>query len=160
MPDAISSIQQSGSAYYGVRATVREGASTVEPADGSPGDTVEISGDSGEGQVSSGGSRSYAPRSIRDRFRFNIQSGMFDSNQRYSPLSVRFAGKATRTYTARQSVSTQVSQVAGAGSPYGALFSLMYQDAQPNPGDARTQVDARVAQHRMMDQHIQLLSVI
>ena len=125
------------------------------------GDTVEISsgGSSGEGYTGPA-SATYDPPPVSDRFRFGIEHGMLDSRLRYSALRSPFGDVATSTYAARRSLQGQVLHSAGGGSPYSALFDLQYQDSTPNPSQAASNVDARVALNRMADQSLMLLSIL
>jgi hypothetical protein len=102
----------------------------------------------------------YAPKEVADKFRYNIENGMFDQRLRYNALSSQFQGAAQATYDARQNVVSQVGQLGGSNSSISALFALTYQDAQPNPNDASTHVEARTEQTRQMDQGLNLLNML
>ena len=121
-----------------------------------PADTVEISspGTSGENPPPPPPRTTYQPATVSDRFRFEIQNGMFDPSQRYTPLATRFSSSATATYEARESLG----QMPGQHGVYSAIFDLEYQAAQPNPTEAGSNIEARTTLNRMADQNLSLLN--
>ena len=102
----------------------------------------------------------YSPKDVADKFRYNIENGMFDQRLRYNALASQFQGAAQETYDVRQNVVRQVAQLGGSNSSISALFALTYQDAQPNPNSASTHVEARTEQTRQMDQGLNLLNML
>ncbi len=125
------------------------------------GDTVEISSSddaSGESAASGNLIGTYGPPKFSNRFQFDIANGMFDRSLRFTPLKPRFNGAAAATYEARQSLDTQVSNTAGQGSVYSALFDVQYNEAQPDASKAGSSVDARTELSRIADRNLTLLS--
>ena len=118
---------------------------TTAPA----GDTVEISTPAG-----STAPVTYEPPDVADRFRFDIQNGMFDKRLRYTALRTRYEGGASATYDARGSMR---GQVGGSAGVYAALFALQYDDAQPNPSQAGSNAEAKSELNRITDQKLSLL---
>jgi len=147
MPSAVS-------AYYAASAVY---ATNQEPSTHALGEAGPTStgGDSVELSQSSS---AYRPAAVEDKFQFEIDSGMLDSNRRYSALSTRFGGQAAQTYTSRGRLSSQVALRSGRASAYSALFALQYQDSRPNPSGARSHVNARVGFARITDQNLALLN--
>ena len=129
-----------------------EGDVTIEITEPEDGDSVELSNETGPEPVT------YQPPQFSDRFKFDIQSGMFDAHLRFNATTTRSRGADVVAYTERQAVETQVTQAAGSGSPSAALFSLQYQDANPNSDSASTQVEGRVEFNRMAAQNLNLLA--
>lgn len=129
-----------------------EGDVTIEITEPEDGDTVELSNETDPEPVT------YQPPQFSDRFKFDIQSGMFDAHLRFNATTTRSRGADVVAYTERQAVETQVTQAAGSGSPSAALFSLQYQDANPNSDSASTQVEGRVEFSRMAAQNLNLLA--
>ena len=119
----------------------------VETTDG---DTVEIS--------SPEPSPTYAPPSLDERFRFDIANGMFDKNLRFSALRSRSSGTASSTYGPRESIENQLIGISGGRTAYSALFRASYDDANPNPSEATSNVDARTSLSRIIDQNLALLN--
>jgi hypothetical protein len=113
------------------------------------GDTVEISSPAGGAAPVT-----YEPPDVADRFRFDIQNGMFDKRLRYTPLRTRYEGGASATYDARGSMR---GQMGGSAGVYAAMFALQYDDAQPNPSQAGSNVEARSELNRITDQKLSLL---
>jgi hypothetical protein len=124
----------------------------VEITSPDEGDSVEISSESeSEAPV-------YGPTNFSDRFKFDIENGMFDATLRFDATQPRARGASVEAYSERRAVEFQVTQAAGTGSPSSALFALQFQDANPNGGGASSQVDGRVAFKRMAQQNLNLLA--
>ena len=102
----------------------------------------------------------YGPTEFSDRFRFQIQSGMFDSSLRFDATKPRATGASVQAYEERQAVEFQVTQAAGSGSQSSALFALQFQDADPNGSGATSQVEGRVEYKRMAEQNLNLLATL
>ncbi len=147
MPDPITS--SSAGASYEIGAGPPPQANPATEPDG---DTVEIS--SGPAPAPP----TYGPPDVADRFRFDIQNGMFDKRLRYTPLRSRYEGAATQAYSARASVGSQVAGTAGAGGLYSALFSLGYADARPDSDQVASNSSAKGELNRMADQRLSLLN--
>lgn len=133
-------------------------AETPTTAD-TPQDIVEITitGPPSEADPSASTSTIYGPATFGDKFKYDLQNGMLDPNKRFSPLSARFDSTAVSTYEARENFA---GQIIGANSPHAALFALHYQDANPNPSKASTNVDARTIENRRIDQGLDLLNIL
>jgi len=164
MPSAISSYYRTNASYGVVQSS--SGAGSDVPSTTPPdGDTVEISQtDASSGGTTSSGtttspaaSPTYRPPTLEDRFRFDISNGMFDGGLRFNPLASQFNDVAVTTYASRQDLADQVTQTAGSGSAYSALFNLQYQDATPDPAAAGSRMEARSGFNRMIDQNLALL---
>lgn len=102
----------------------------------------------------------YSPPQMSDKFRYNIEQGMFDQSLRYNAIAARYQDIATETHEARQSIEGQISRFSGSNSGVAALFALGYQNAQPNPNNATTHVEARVEQNRRIDSGLDLLNML
>lgn len=129
-----------------------EGEVTVEITGQDEGDSVEISNEP------QSPAPTYGPSQFSDRFKFDIQNGMFDARLRFDATQTRARGASVAAYQERQAVEFQVIQAAGTGSPSSALFSLQFQDADPNSAGAASQVEGRVEFQRMAEQNLNLLS--
>ena len=129
-----------------------EGEVTVEITEPEDGDTVELSNETDPGPAT------YQPPQFSDRFKFDIQNGMFDAHLRFNAAVTRSRGADVVAYSERQAVETQITQAAGSGSPSAALFALQYQDANPNSDSASSQVEGRVEFNRMAAQNLNLLA--
>ena len=129
-----------------------EGEVTVEITEPENGDTVELSNETDPGPAT------YQPPQFSDRFKFDIQNGIFDAHLRFNAAVTRSRGADVAAYSERQAVETQITQAAGSGSPSAALFALQYQDANPNSDSASSQVEDRVEFSRMAAQNLNLLA--
>jgi hypothetical protein len=129
-----------------------------ETSEDTPQDVVEITITDLPSETDSPASTpaTYGPTTFGDKFKFDVQNGMLDPSKRFSPLSVRFDSTAVSTYEAREGIAGQM----GANTPYAALFALHYQDANPNPSEASTNVDARTTENRRIDQGLDLLNLL
>ena len=127
---------------------------TVEITVPEDGDTVELSTNTDPGPVS------YQPSRFSDRFKFDIQNGMFDARLRFNATVTRSRGADVVAYAERQTVEIQVTQTAGTGSPSAALFALQFQDANPNSDRASTQIEGRLEFNRMAAQNLNLLAFL
>lgn len=154
MPDPITSSTNTSSTYYpSTPVSAPTSTSALK-------DILDISVLETSKTTSPPKNRTYGPRRTSDTFRYDIEQGMFDEQLRYNALSVRFQGVAVSTYKARQSISGQIAAFSGQNSSASALFSLTYQDAQPNPSEASSHVNARTEQNRRIDQGLDLLSML
>lgn len=131
-----------------------EGEVTVEITEPEDGDTVELSNETDPGPAT------YQPPQFSDRFKFDIQSGMFDAHLRFNAAVTRSRGADVVAYAERQTVEIQVTQTAGRGSPSAALFALQFQDANPNSDRASTQIEGRLEFNRMAAQNLNLLAFL
>lgn len=144
----------SGASYdtVGPATTPEGGGVVVEISGPEPEDSVEIS------EQDAPESPTYGPTQFSDRFRFQIQNGMFDASLRFDATESRARGASTAAYGERQAVEFQVTQAAGTGSATSALFALQFQDADPNGGNATSQIEGRVEYKRMAEQNLNLLA--
>ena len=154
MSDAISPSSSTSSAYYPPTQTSSPFSTST------PKDIVDISVSETSKTSTPPQNRPYGPRRISDTFRYDIEHGMFDARLRYNALSVRFQDVAVSTYEARQSISGQIASFSGQNSSASALFSLIYQDAQPNPNQASSHINARTEQNRRIDRGMDLLNML
>ena len=129
-----------------------EGDVTVEIVVPEDSDTVELSGQTDPEP------QNYGPAQFRDRFKFDIQNGMFDGRLRFNASVTRSRGADVVAYAERQGVEIQITQTAGVGSPSAALFALQFQDANPNNTNASSQVEGRIGFNRMAAQNLNLLA--
>ena len=168
MPSSISSTYTTSSygAAYSTSTSQSRSSAALGLSETTPdGDTVEISSTappSGGGSTPAGTptGATYPPRSVGDRFKFDIANGMLNRGLRFDPLTTRFNGKATATYSTRQSLEYQVTQTAGQGSAYTAMFELQYRDSQPNPSKPGTHLEAMNELNRMTDRNFNLLNIL
>ena len=103
-------------------------------------------------------SPTYEPPTVDERFRFDIANGMFDRSLRFNALKSRGNGAASSTYGPRESIENKLRRTAGGRTAYSALFLASYADANPNPTDATSNVDARTGLSRIIDQNLALLN--
>ncbi|MCZ6632306.1 MAG: hypothetical protein O7G87_02810 [bacterium] len=170
MPESITFTQNLGNASFDIDPAVLQqraeaAAQAAAEAESEEGDSVEITiteipSESTDDSPTSGSSPGiYGPETFDDKFRYAIENGMLDPSRRFNPLRIRFQTSATETYEARGSLGAQVMQNAGLGTSL-ALFNIQYQDAQPNPNDISSNVDAKVEQQRIADQNLHLLNTL
>lgn len=154
MPSSISStVQRAGGASYEIGGRQTSGASNAESESTQSGDSVDVS------QGSGGGRAGYTPR-VSDRFRFDIQNGIFSSGRRYNADVHQFRRVSNATYDSRLTVSGQVSATAGDGSSASALFQLQYQDASPRSVSSSSNMAAVNEFNRQRDQSLNLLRLL
>ena len=146
MPDPITSY--SGGASYEIGVSPQPAESNPPAAAAVDGDTVEISS-------SQAGPGTYSPNNVADKFRFDIQNGMFDKRLRYTALQTPTSRAATETYESRANLG---GQAAGGSGVYSALFALQYNDANPEPTQASSSTEARGELNRMAEQRLSLLN--
>jgi hypothetical protein len=115
-------------------------------------DTVELSDPAEES------SHTYGLVRFSDRFKFDIENGMFDARLRFNAITSRSRGSDVAAYSERQAVEFQVTQAAGTDSPSSALFALQFQDANPNSTSVGSHVEGLTEFKRMADQNLALLS--
>ncbi|MEE2752563.1 MAG: hypothetical protein VX910_01165 [Candidatus Latescibacterota bacterium] len=150
---------------------------TVTPASGSTFDTIPVAPESDDSLVTveitesnedsfelsstAGDSTSaYGPLQFSDRFKFDIQNGMFDAKLRFNAAISRSRGADVATYSERQAVEFQVTRAAGTDSSSSALFALQFQDANPNSTSVGSHLEGRTEFKRMAEQNLALLSIL
>jgi hypothetical protein len=146
MPDPITTYH--GGSSYEIGVSPQSGEAGPPAGASTAGDTVEISSPQA-------GPGTYGPNDVADKFKFDIQNGMFDKRLRYTALQTRSSGAATETYEARAGLG---GQTMGGGGVYSALFALQYNDANPDQTQASSSAEARGELNRMAEQRLSLLN--
>ena len=159
MPSSIQSyVRTAGGASFeiGSRQEKTDGSVGSEET-AADGDSVDLS--STEEPSAGGGRAAYTP-GVADRFRFDLQNGLFSSGRRFDAVSLRFQQESKATYTPRGTINEQVARTAGGGSASSALFHLQYQDASPDRTSAETHAAAIRELNRQRDQSLDLLRLL